>query len=95
MFSKRLNIDDWKTEQMDDCIQMTQVHTSQGLVQLINVYVMTDRGQVTLRNDSALRKVPDLFDKGLECVLLIGLQNPPGNPRTTRPNPAIGLGWDT
>ena len=55
---------------MDDCIQMAQIHTCQGLVQLINVYVMADGGWVTLRNDLALRKVPDLFDKGLECVLL-------------------------
>ena len=55
---------------MDDCIQVAQVHTSQGLVQLINVYVMADGGRVTLGSDSALRKVPELFDGGSECVLL-------------------------
>ena len=29
----------------------------------------------------------------LRPPLILGLQNPPGNPRTTRPNPAVGLGW--
>ena len=70
MFSKRLNIDDWRVEQIDDCIQVAQIQTSQGLVQLINVYVAADGGWVTLRRDSALRKVPGLFNKSLECVLL-------------------------
>ena len=55
---------------MDDCIQVAQVQTSQGLVQLINVYVAADEDWVTLRSDSALRKVSGLFDEGLECVLL-------------------------
>ena len=70
MFSKRLNIDDWRVKQMDDCIQVAQIQTSQSLIQLINVYVTADEGWVTLRSDSVLRKVPELFDEGLECVLL-------------------------
>ena len=57
-------------KQVDDCIQMAQVWTSQGLIQLINVYVMADGGWVTLGSDSALRKVPEIFDEGLECILL-------------------------
>ena len=70
LFNRRLGIDDWCVEQVDDCIQMAQIETSQGLVQLINVYVMTDEGQVTLGSDSALRKVSEIFDGGLKCVLL-------------------------
>lgn len=31
-----------RAEQMDDCIQMAQAQTSLGLIQLINVYVMTE-----------------------------------------------------
>ena len=55
---------------MDNCIQVAQVQTSQGPVQLINVYVMVDEGWVTLGSDSVLRKIPELLDEGLECVLL-------------------------
>ena len=55
---------------MDDCIQVAQVQTSQGLVQLVNVYVMADGGWVTLGSDSALRKIPEIFDERLEYVLL-------------------------
>ena len=69
-FSKRLDIDDWGVEQVDNCIQMTQIQTSQGLIQLVNVYVMTDEGWITLRSDSALRKMPELFDEESECILL-------------------------
>ena len=43
------------------------------------------------RNEGIVRILTILI-AGVCCV---GLQNPPGNPRTTRPNPAIGLGWDT
>lgn len=70
MFNKRLDIRDYKTKQVDDCIQMAQVQTSQGLVQLINVYVVTKEGQITLGSNSALRKIPELFVKGLECIVL-------------------------
>ena len=51
LFNKRLGIGDWSMEQVDDCIQMAQVQTSQGLVQLINVYVMADGGWVMLGSD--------------------------------------------
>ena len=70
LFNKRLGVGDWKAEQVDNCIQVAQVRTSQGPVQLINMYVMADGGQVILGDDSALRKVPELFDEGLECVFL-------------------------
>ena len=49
---------------------MAQVWTSQGLIQLINVYVMADEDWVTLGSDSVLRKISGIFDEGLECVLL-------------------------
>ena len=69
LFSKRLNIGDWRVKQMDDCIQVAQIQTSQGLVQLINVYVTADEDQVILRSDSALRKVSGLFNEGFRvCV---------------------------
>ena len=55
---------------MDDYIQMAQVWTSQGLIQLINVYVMADEDWVTLGSDSVLRKISGIFDEGLECILL-------------------------
>ena len=55
---------------MNDCIQMAQIQTFQGLIQPINVYVVVDESQITLRCDSALRKLPELFDGGSECVLL-------------------------
>ena len=51
-------------------IQMAQVQTSQGLIQLINVYVMADEDWVTLGSDSVLRKISGIFDEGLECILL-------------------------
>ena len=70
LFNKRLGIGDWSVEQVDDCIQVAQVQASQGLVQLINVYVVADEGRVTLGSDSALRKIPELFDGGSECILL-------------------------
>ena len=70
LFNKRLGIGDWSVEQVDDCIQVAQVQASQGLVQLINVYVVADGGRVTLGSDSALRKIPELFDGGSECILL-------------------------
>lgn len=47
-----------------------QRRDTQGPVQLINIYVMAEGGQVTLGSDSALRKVPELFDDELECMLL-------------------------
>ena len=46
LFNKRLDIGDWGVEQVDNCIQVAQIQTSQGLVQLINVYVMVDGGRV-------------------------------------------------
>lgn len=46
LFNKRLGIGDWEAEQVDDCIQVAQVQTSQGLVQLINVYVVAEGGRV-------------------------------------------------
>lgn len=55
---------------MDNCIQVAQVQTPQGLVQLTNVFVVAEGGRVTLGNDSALRKVPELFDEDVECMLL-------------------------
>ena len=70
MFNKKLGIDDWSVEQMDYCIQMAQVQTSQSLVQLINMYVMADESWVTLESDLALRKISEIFNGGLECVLL-------------------------
>ena len=66
LFNKELDIDDWSVKQMNDCIQMTQIQISQSLIQLINVYVMTDKSQITLRSDSALEKILKLFDE--ECV---------------------------
>lgn len=39
LFNKRLGIRDWEADQVDDCIQVAQIQTSQGPVQLINVYV--------------------------------------------------------
>lgn len=69
LFNRRLGIDDWCVEQVDDCIQMAQVQISQGLIQLINMYVMTDGGWVILGSDLALRKVSGIFDGGFECVL--------------------------
>ena len=70
LFNKRLGIGDWKVEQVDDCIQVAQVQTPQGPVQLVNVYVVAEGGRVTLGSNSALRKVPELFDEGVECMLL-------------------------
>ena len=35
------------------------------------------------------------LSKTTKTLRILGLQNPRGNPRITRPNPAIGLGWDT
>ena len=55
---------------MNNCIQMAQIQTSQGLVQLINVYVMMDGGWVMLRSDSALGKILELFDGDSKSVLL-------------------------
>ena len=55
---------------MDNCIQMAQIQTSQGLVQLINVYVMMDEGQIMLGSDSALGKILELFDGDSKNVLL-------------------------
>ena len=70
LFNKRLDIGDWGVEQVDNCIQMAQIQTSQGLVQLINVYVMMDESWVMLGSDSALEKVLELFDGDSEGVLL-------------------------
>ena len=70
LFNKRLGSGEWKVEQVDDCIQVAWIQTSQGPVQLINIYVMAEGGQVTLGSDSALRKVPELFDDELECMPL-------------------------
>ena len=79
-------------EQVDTCIQVAQIQTSQGLVQLINVNVVADGGRVTLRSDSALRKVPELFDGGSECVLLgdFNLHHPSwGGERVQRADEAV------
>ena len=70
LFNKRLDIGDWGAEQVDDCIQMAQVQTSLGLIQLINVYVVTEEGRVALDANLALRRVPELFLEGVEHVLL-------------------------
>ena len=72
LFNKRLDISDWSVEQMNNCIQMAQIQTSQGLVQLINVYVMMDESQVMLGSDSgsALEKILKLFDEDFKNVLL-------------------------
>ena len=70
LFNKRLSINNWSVEQIDYCIQMAQIQASQSLVQLINVYVMTDESWITLGSDSALRKISELFDGGSECILL-------------------------
>ena len=70
LFNKRLGIRDWEADQVDDCIQVAQIQTSQGPVQLINVYVEAEGGRVTLGSGSALRKVPELFTEGSECILL-------------------------
>lgn len=70
MFNKRLNSGEWKAEQVDDCIQVAWVQTLQGPIQLVNIYVQAEGGRVTLRRDSALRKVPDLLDNDKECLLL-------------------------
>ena len=42
LFNKRLSIDDWCVEQMNDCIQIAQIQTSHSLIQIVNMYVMTD-----------------------------------------------------
>ena len=55
---------------MNDYIQMAQVWTFQGLIQLINMYVMTDEDWVILGSDSALRKISAIFNEELECILL-------------------------
>ena len=45
LFNKRLGIRDWEADQVDDCIQVAQIQTSRGPVQLINVYVEAERGR--------------------------------------------------
>ena len=70
LFNKRLDIGDWDVEQVNNCIQMAQIQTSQGLVQLINVYVMMDEGWIMLGSDSALEKILKLFDGDSKNVLL-------------------------
>ena len=70
LFNKRLGVGDWKAEQVDNCIQVAWIQTPQGPIQLINIYVVADGGRVTLGHDSALRRVPELFDGRMEHILL-------------------------
>lgn len=70
LFNKRLNSGEWKVEQVDDCIQVAWIHTSHGPVQLININVKAEEGQVTLSRDSVLTKVPGLFDNESKYMLL-------------------------
>lgn len=70
LINKWLGVNDWEAEQVDDCLQLAQIQTSHGVIQLINIYVVAEGGRVTLGENSTLWKVSRLFSEGVECILV-------------------------